>query len=187
MAAGEVAAQGSGAPSVAKKGETSVTQSSWWHTPETLRRCLSPSLSRTVTSLPEGHSRKGICTNPSVKQGALCPDCVHRGCTHKHWAVPSTTQSSWQWGATGPDPNNSWFTLPELPSKIPGISPNIRHKPPRRGFGLGGCDSSPHGVDPPLALFAPHPYSYSAKRVSRNRTNPASPQRGPQALIHHPQ
>lgn len=51
-------------PLYLKRGEIPVSQSSWEHTPETLRRCLSPSPSRRVTSLPEGQPRKGIFLKP---------------------------------------------------------------------------------------------------------------------------
>lgn len=156
-------------PLYLEKGETPGSQNSWEHTPETLRRCLS----RRVTSFPEGQPRKGICSDPSAKQGAFHPRCVCRNCTHKHWTAPAlhrTAGNGVQLGQT-PSALGSPF-LNSLPSSQP---PNTRYKPPGRGFGLGGCESSPHGT------VCPPPIFIQCQERQQEQNQPVSPQRGSSA------
>lgn len=129
---------------------------------------------------PRRAAQEGHLLKPSVKEGAFHPHCVHRSCTHKHWAVPSTTQNCWQWDAAGPDPNNL-VHLSRTPFQAPS-PPNTRHKSPGRGFGLGGCDSSPHGTDPPLPLFVPPAIFTQHQERQQEQNQPSQPSEGIECL-----
>lgn len=93
------------------------------------------------------HEKSVSAQTPLLSRVHFHPHCVHRDCTHKHRAVPSTTQNCWQRGAAGPDPNSSWFTFPELPSQLPAP----KREAQTSWVGLWSGEPS----EPLLALFAP--------------------------------